>query len=220
MKKLFLFGAIIIFSITACKKDKNTQISFSIKNMTTLINESSDFIKSASPGELKEYNETGKYMYFYLENGIEGIDEAYLYYQLDYGDCIFIDIMSNYLNKFDDAKKFMAMADSELGTADYYTLSYLIDSATVQEVKRATSDSIWNYADSAGVTAENINEIYGFYHYDKYYVLAGGYYDTTSYGFLSILEIGRYGDLKKGKSQPTTKKDQRNLTFRKPFRSS
>lgn len=195
MRKIYLFAAVILCLITSCKKDKNNQIAFSVKNMTTLINQSSSYIKDVSPGELDEYNEDSEYMFYYLEDEIEGIDEAYIYYQLDYDKCIFIDILSNYLNALDHAKIFMQMADSSLGTAMHYYISYYDAIDTLHEVKYSTFNDIWTLVDTAGIKVNAINEIYGLYHYDKYYILAGGYYSANTGGFMSLIEIGRYADI-------------------------
>ncbi len=207
MKKLYLIAFILVFSVAACKKEKNTQIQFSIKNMMTLVAKSSDYIKKVSPGSLDNY-EANSYMDYYMENEIDSVNEVYIYYQLDeYDECSYIDVISNYINSLNDSRSFMKMAEKEIGTAEYYYVSYFDNLDTLHEVTYHTMADIWTYIDTAAINVNAINEVIGLYHYDKYYVLAGGYYFTNPTGLLSLIEIGFYENLPTSKSGTRAKND-------------
>jgi hypothetical protein len=195
MKKFSLFFVILLFSFTGCKKE-SSQVSFSLTNLTTFLGKTSDYISNASPGEMDR--EEDDYLYFILEDEIEGIDDVYIYYNLDsYSECDFIDIGSNYLNSLDDADTLLNLTEDEFGTAEDYYLSYYDDSSVLQEYGFDTKNELLTCKDTAGVNLNNIDQVFGLYHYNKYYILAGGYYSDTYSCFFSLIEIGYYDDLSK-----------------------
>jgi hypothetical protein len=198
MKKTVFVLVILIIFITECKKDENSQVSFSVKNLLTLMDKSSDNIKDLSPGTINATDDD--YMYYYLEDIIDGIDEAFIYYHFDDDKCNYIDIISNYLNNIDNAEALMELAEKEFGTAEQYYLSYYEDSTEIKEVTYNSSDSLWAYIDSTDINISNIDQIYGLYHYSDYYVLAGGYYFESYDSFLSLIEIGMYDKITNSKS--------------------
>jgi hypothetical protein len=195
MKKFSLLLIILLIFSTGCKKE-DSRLSFSLKNLTTLLGKTSEYISNASPGEI--YKDEDDYLYFFLEDIIDGIDEVYVYYNLDsYEECDYINIVLNSRNSLSDADTLLNLAEDEFSTAEYYYLSYYDDSTVLKEYLYDTKSELQTSKDTAGVSLNNIDQVFGLYHYDKYYILAGGYYSDTYNCFFSLIEIGFYNDLSK-----------------------
>lgn len=195
MKKYLIVIILLSISFNACnKKEEYTRLSFSLKNMATLLGETSDYISKVSPG--KNTQEEDGYMYYFLENEIDGIDQVYICYALNsINECSFINLLSNSVNSFEDADTLIDLAESEFGTAEYYYLSYYDDSSALHEQTYYSTGELRTCIDTAGVNVNNIDQVFGLYHYEKYYILAGGYYSYDYGGFFSLIEIGYYDKL-------------------------
>ena len=67
MKNLLICTLVILPFLAGCKKDKDEeipQVTFTYKNMTTLIGKSMDYIKDASPGVSDEDNSEADFLIF------------------------------------------------------------------------------------------------------------------------------------------------------------
>ncbi len=196
IKNTLLYAGIIAVMLSSCHKDeeKITQIDLTLKNLLTLLDKSSDYIMQASPGVLDEAGDD--YMYFYVEDAIENIDEAYLYYDFSDGRCRYMVIVSNKLNSLVDARFLMDMTENEIGDG-YYYLSYDESDSVTLEDEYESFDALWEYIDTNNVIVENVNEVSAYYLYGDYYFISGGVAYPEEDFFMPMLEIGYYDDLLK-----------------------
>jgi len=193
MKKLLFYTIILIISILSCEKDKVTQLTFSLKNLTTLIDKSSDHIKKASPGEI--YLNEEDYIIFGMQDAIGGIDNVYLYYNLIEDQCNTILIFPEDFDILSDAEGFMNLAETEIGEAEGYYISYYDAELINKEEEFVTLDELWALVTNDGITVDKMDEIMGLYFYNDFYFMAGGFYDGNYEHFQSMIQIGRQEDL-------------------------
>jgi|WetSurMetagenome_2_1015567.scaffolds.fasta_scaffold48342_3 hypothetical protein len=195
MKKILFFAAIIILTVTACKDDGPSQITFSLENLTKLVEKSASYIKKASPGDIYITQDT--YLYFKLKEVIEGFDVAYLYYNIESKKCNYIIVLPNEVDVLSDAETLMNLADTEMGDASYYYLSYYDANSVNQEEYFDSLTELWAFISSESLDTSTIENVTSLYHYNDYYIMSGGYYYTStsdSY-FQPVIEIGLYSDL-------------------------
>ena len=210
MKKIWLYTCILLIAFSGCKKDKDEevdQLSMTLKNLTTLLGKTSNYIKAASPGDL-DTDETD-YMYFKIFDVIPGIDRAYIYYNLDDDECDFIIMFSDYEDTIEHSEIMMSMTEDELGdnNAEWYYIGYYDTSDVFQEQEFMTFDGLWKYVADSSITALDLEEISALYHYNDSYLYSGGYlYENALF---SMVEIG-WWDFKK--------KSVSSELFQGPFR--
>ncbi len=188
MKKILFCAVLLVLSVTACKKDPS-QLSFSLENLTKLVNRSPDYIKHASPGDIKSVEDD--YLVFNLFNEIDGMNIAYLFYGFEDNKATEIDIIPNQVDNLDYAKLFMTLAENELGSYLMYHLEYLNDNSESQTKEFTSFQGLWDFVSSESLSASEIEEIIGYYVIDKYVILAGGFYyigSSSSY-FQPLLEV-------------------------------
>jgi hypothetical protein len=197
MKRILFCAVVLIMSATACKKDPS-QLSFSLENLTRLINRSQDYIKHASPGDI--YITEDEYLVFKLLNEIDGMSIAYLYYGFEDSKSSYIDIIPNQVDNLDYAKLFMTLSEDEIGTASLYYLKYLDDNSESQTETFSTMTELWAFVSSESLTASEIEDVTGYYLYGDYIILAGGYYyiGTSDSYFQPVLEVAEYSSLTSG----------------------
>jgi len=190
---------IMILLVLSCKKDDGIeQIQFTLKNMTTLIEESSDYILSASPGTV--YINTDDYIYFSLGEEIQGIGASYLYYHLNDDLCDYIIVLPYNVDLLNDTEILMQLTEDEVGVAEIYYLSYYDDSSVLQEEEFDSLAELWSFVETEGLTVDDMDKIEALYYYGDYYLIAGGMYYSETDHFESMIEIGMSDLLKKSKS--------------------
>jgi hypothetical protein len=196
MKKILIAGLAILLILSGCKKDEDiSQLSFTLKHLASLVGKSSSYIKQASPGELDE--EDPEYLYFIADDKIQGVDEAYLYYNLTDSKCDWLQTFSKWLDDLNEIESMMTYAEDELGEAEEYQLSYYDVDLILQDETFATFDELWSFINDNAILIDDIDWAAGIYHYENYYVLAGGAYDDYNSGTMSFIEIGLWADLSK-----------------------
>lgn len=186
-----------MLSFSACKKDPS-QLSFSLKNLTKLIDRSPEYINQVSPGEISTTQTD--YLVFKLLNEIEGIDIAYILYSLENEKTTYIDIFPNQVDNLDYSKALMTLAENELGTAAEYNLEYLNANSETQTKTFDTMTELWAFVSSESLTPSDVESIIGYYTYGDCDILAGGYYyigSTDSY-FQPAIEISKTSASKAG----------------------
>jgi len=182
---------LLVFSATACKKDPS-QLSFSLENLTKLINRSPDYIKHASPGEI--YTIKDEYLIFKIFNEIDGMNLAYLFYGFEDNKATEIDILPSQVDNLDYAKLFMTFAEDELGSSSLFHLEYLDDNSESQSEDFDTMADLWDFISGESLSASEVENIIGYYRYNDYVILAGGFYyigSSSSY-FQPLIEISEY----------------------------
>ena len=120
MKKVFLLAIIILLSATSCRDKEPDQISFSLKNLTTLLSRSGGYIEKASPGDISANED--EYLAFKIYNEISGIDVAMIFYALENDKSQSIEIFTETVNSFTISEKLITLADNELGASTSYYL--------------------------------------------------------------------------------------------------
>jgi len=208
MKKIILYSLILILSLSACEKDKVTQLSFTLKNLTTLLGKSTDHVTKASPGEI--YINSQDYIYFRMEEVISGMTNTYLFYSFENNKCKYILVLSEDFNILDDAETFLNLAEVEIGEAQGYYLAYWDDMSELQEEEFTSLTALWAFVTDTGITVDKISELIGLYFYNDFYFLAGGFHDEDSEDFHSMIQIGRKEDM-------SGKKNMLMDELRRPF---
>jgi len=191
MKKILFCAVLLFLSATACEKDP-AQLSFSIENLTKLINRSPDYIKHASPGDI--FTNEDEYLIFKILNKIDGMNVAFIFYGFEDNKATEIDIIPNQVDNLNYAKTLMTLAEDELGSTSMYYLQYLDANSESQSKEFTTFTALWDFVWSESLSASEIEKILGGYVLGDYIILAGGYYyigSTDSY-FQPLLEITEY----------------------------
>lgn len=187
MNKILVVAFALIIAVSGCKKDSD-RISFSVKNLTTLLEKPDGYIEKTSPGTPLMSNE--EYITFKLENKIEGIDNAVLYYGLKDATSYYIDVLPDRKNEISDAEKLIALAENEFDRGSYYMYYY---DGSSQLVKKDffTLSEMSSFISDQALTAENVREVVGLFEYGKYSIFAGGIKSPVKSDsqFMPILEI-------------------------------
>lgn len=195
MKKVFLLAIIILLSATSCRDKEPDQISFSLKNLTTLLSRSGGYIEKASPGDISANED--EYLAFKIYNEISGIDVAMIFYALENDKSQSIEIFTETVNSFTISEKLITLADNELGASTSYYLEYYDANSELQEKNFASASSMWTFISANSVSVGDVETMAALYLYGDYYVMAGGYHytgNTTEYYF-PLLEIGLKSDI-------------------------
>jgi len=187
MRRLVFCTLALVFALTGCKKDIE-QLPFTLKNLSTLIEKSSDYITQASPGTVDETD--AGYMYFLLNDAIEGISTLHLYYDLEEDLCDFILVYSDVANRLADAQALIELSESELGAGVYYYLGYYDDESVLQEEEFADYDEMQTFIADSSLVVADIDEMMVIYHEGEFYYMSGGYYSESNSYFMSLIEIG------------------------------
>ena len=187
MKKVLVFTFAILIAGFSCNKEPD-RLSFSVKNLTTLMEKSNGCIEKTSPGTPLFSND--EYISFRLENEIEGIDGATLYYGLKDAASYYIDVLPDRKNEISDAEKLIALAENEFNRGSYF-IYYYDGSSLLQKKDFFTLSEMSSYISAESMAAEDIKVIAGVFSYGKYSVFAGGSNSggKSVSGFTPILEI-------------------------------
>jgi len=193
MKKVSFCLLALFLILSSCEKDKVTQLSFSLKNLSSLLDKSSDHVKKASPGDLY-LNETD-YTIYKITGAISGMDKNYLYYNFVDDRCDYVIILPEGSNSLPDSELFMNLAETEIGEAEGYYVAYYDAQLQSQEEEFSSLDELWTFIDVEGITVDKVDELLGMYFYEDFYIMAGGFYEQTSKDFQSMIQIGKQEDL-------------------------
>lgn len=194
MKNMFLGISILFIILSSCKKEVEvTQIELTLKNLTTLLGKSTDYIKDASPGVIAE---TGiDYQGFNIINSLEVIETGFIFYGFENEKCKYIILGSDDMDNIDEAKDLMNLSEKEFGDG-YYFLSYTDSSEVSHDKDFNTFNELWGFVSSIGVTVEDVTEITSLHTYnDDYYFISGGSYMQEAVSFVPIIQIGYIKDL-------------------------
>jgi hypothetical protein len=194
MKKTLLIAIALIFALTSCKKEIH-QLAFSLGNLSTLLDKSTDYVMKASPGTVDE--EKSDYIYFLLEDEMEDIDQILLYYDFINDKCDFLSIYSMYLDQLGDAITLLELAEDEAGEAEYYYLAFYDASSVWQELEFDSLNELLTFITNNNLTVAKVDEIIAIHHFNDAYFMSGGYFDDGDGKFISLVEIGWWDDLSK-----------------------
>ncbi len=219
MKRLLCMALILTFALSGCNKEKDIeQIPFKLKRIATLIEKSSAYIRDASPGTIDE--EDDDYLYFLLEDEIEDIDRAYIFYDFLDNKCDYIIIFSNYLDVLENAESLMNLVEDEIGKGLLYYLEYDDTLSVIQEKSFNSCDSLWHFVSNNSISVESVNEVASLHHYDEYYFFSGGVYNPDKNYFMSLIEIGLWDELNlKSAASAESYKESIRLRFKAAIHS-
>jgi hypothetical protein len=91
----------------------------------------------------------------------------------------------------------MNLADTEIGDALIYDLTYYDANSEEQEEEFDSLAELWAFISEESLDTSTIDDITALYHYGDYYIMSGGYIYTSaseSY-FQPLIEIGLFSDL-------------------------
>jgi|GEM_PF-1423766 hypothetical protein len=174
MKKLLIALCMVFLVFSGCQKDKDEidQLTFTLTNMTTLINKSPGYIKEASPGVYDEDNSESDFLVFTYDE-IATLGDLLLGYSITSDKCDDI-IMLAESEELDAVDYLMSMAEDEFGTGELYGLSYYDEDEVLQEQTFSSYDDLWLYVDDYLITEANIETILAGYTYEGFIILTGG----------------------------------------------
>jgi hypothetical protein len=173
MKKYLLLTLSLLIVLSACNKkdDKVSPVSFSYKNLSTLIGRSESHVNDASPGNFVEYYKNTAYSYYeFLYDGLTEIGDINIDYHFIDSKCDYIFIYPS-SEELAVAHKLIERAEAEFGVAEEYKLLY--DDATYTFDTYAALVTIIN---ENSLTVSDIEELNAYYLYKDYLISAGGYW--------------------------------------------
>jgi hypothetical protein len=193
MKKIFLGISILLIILSSCKKEVEvTQIELTLKNLTTLLGKSTDYIKDASPGIFDEAGDD--YLAFNIINSLEVIETGFIFYNITDKKCDMIIIGSNDMNNIDEAKDLMNLSENEFGDGSYF-LSYNDSIEVLHDKNFNTYNELWEFVNTNKIVVGDITEISSLHSYNDYYFISGGAYMQEAASFMPIIQIGYIKDL-------------------------
>jgi hypothetical protein len=194
MKKILLCICALCIILSSCKKEEDPQITLTLKNLSTLLGKTPDYIKDASPGVLDE--EDDEYLGFFIGNDLDGINVAAIFYHFENEKCDNIVILSNDTDNLIHAKNMMLLTEEELEDGSYY-MTYTDSSSTSREEEFDSFSEQWEFINTNDIVVANIDEILALYIYKEFYFISGGTYLEDMDYFMSMIEIGYLKDLLK-----------------------
>lgn len=192
MKKILLVAIAMLLLLTGCKKEVK-QLEFNLANLSTLLDRSADYVLKASPGV---FDDSGTdYMWFKLDDVIEGIDKTLIYYDFVSDKCDFLTLYSYYTNYLEDAEVLIQLAEDEVGEGEYYSLKYYDASSVLQSKEFTSLEDLLKFITDNSLTVNKVDEVMAIHHFNDTYFMSGGYYDDDYDAFYSVVEIGWWDDL-------------------------